>query len=57
MAYPIVVLIGEGGIPRCGRCGEMLPDLEDNPPANYCPNCGARLDQSRLKRPPVVEWV
>ena len=57
MSEPIVTVLGEVGILRCGRCGDMLPDLEDNPPANYCPNCGVRLDASRMKRPPRVEWV
>lgn len=56
MAYPVVTLKGEIGIFRCGRCGEMLPDLPENPPANYCPGCGAKLDQSHKKRPPQVEW-
>ena len=37
---------GEFDIPRCSECGgEIMPHLI----SNYCPNCGAKMDEKEVQ--------
>ncbi len=58
MAENVIAIVSEGELLlKCGRCGADIPiPSQDVLPANYCHQCGVRLDQSRKKRPPRVEW-
>lgn len=33
---------------RCSKCGSHYPSIADNMDYHYCPNCGTRMDGTKI---------
>lgn len=40
-----------GKIYKCSLCGKWVDPLQGDADMNYCPNCGAKMDEKEQKQP------